>query len=214
MFSNQLEKTWFNKLPLRSGWSPLLLAASNGHIDLVKIFLDVNARVDVFDQEARYKHSLVRICLKVGERSDLNISQVGLAPGSWIRECGHLRDVAEQKCLCQQVYGLNFILESCHFFFSKTKAGWTPLHYVAYKGYNELIKALVTKHNAAIDATSMVRTTFLWRVSSCSFRDLLPFPHWVWLLFRAVYRYPHLARSVTLCRGPIGKTVFANQKFP
>ena len=50
-------------LPLRSGWSPLLLAASNGHIDLVKIFLDVNARVDVFDQEARYKHSLVRICL-------------------------------------------------------------------------------------------------------------------------------------------------------
>ena len=61
-------------------------------------------------------------------------------------------------------------------FFSKTKAGWTPLHYVAYKGYNELIKALVTKHNAAIDATSMVRTTFLWRVSSCSSRDLLPFP--------------------------------------
>ena len=52
-------------LPLRSGWSPLLLAASNGHIDLVKIFLDVNARVDVFDQEARYKHSLIRICLIV-----------------------------------------------------------------------------------------------------------------------------------------------------
>ena len=34
----------------RSGWSPLLLAASNGHLELVKIFLDVNARVDVFDQ--------------------------------------------------------------------------------------------------------------------------------------------------------------------
>ena len=32
----------------RSGWSPLLLAASNGHLELVKIFLDVNARVDVF----------------------------------------------------------------------------------------------------------------------------------------------------------------------
>ena len=31
-----------------------MLAASNGHIDLVKIFLDVNARVDVFDQEARF----------------------------------------------------------------------------------------------------------------------------------------------------------------
>ena len=34
----------------RSGWSPLLLAAKNGHLDLVKIFLDNNARVDVFDQ--------------------------------------------------------------------------------------------------------------------------------------------------------------------
>ena len=31
---------------------------------------------------------------------------------------------------------------------------------MAYKGFNELIKALVTKHNAAIDATSMV-TIFL-----------------------------------------------------
>ena len=32
---------------------------------MVKIFLDVNARVDVFDQEARYTHSLIRICLIV-----------------------------------------------------------------------------------------------------------------------------------------------------
>ena len=39
---------------------------------------------------------------------------------------------------------------------SKTKAGWTPLHYVAYNGFNELIHPLVAKHNAAIDATSMV----------------------------------------------------------
>ena len=37
-----------------SGWSPLLLAASYGHLDLVKIFLDVNARVDVFDQVLLY----------------------------------------------------------------------------------------------------------------------------------------------------------------
>ena len=30
------------------------------------------------------------------------------------------------------------------------------MHYVAFKGFNELIKTLVTKHNGAIDATSMV----------------------------------------------------------
>ena len=40
---------------------------------------------------------------------------------------------------------------------SRTKVGWTPLHFVAYKGFNEMINQLVTKHNAAIDATSMVR---------------------------------------------------------
>ena len=39
---------------------------------------------------------------------------------------------------------------------SKTKAGWTPLHFVAFKGFNEMISPLVSKHNAAIDATSMV----------------------------------------------------------
>ena len=38
----------------RSGWSPLLLAAKNGHLDLVKIFLDNNARVDVFDQVGNF----------------------------------------------------------------------------------------------------------------------------------------------------------------
>ena len=44
---------------LRSGWSPLLLAASNGHLDLVKIFLDVNARVDVFDQVNKYDRAMM-----------------------------------------------------------------------------------------------------------------------------------------------------------
>ena len=39
---------------------------------------------------------------------------------------------------------------------SRTKVGWTPLHYVAFNGFNELIQPLVSKHNAAIDATSMV----------------------------------------------------------
>ena len=43
---------------------------------------------------------------------------------------------------------------------SKTKAGWTPLHFVAFKGFNEMINPLVSKHNAAIDATSMVSFLF------------------------------------------------------
>ena len=102
----------------RSGWSPLLLAASNGHLDLVKIFLDVNARVDVFDQEARSALHLA------AESGNADICEMLLAKNAYVN--------------------------------SKTKAGWTPLHYVAFNGFNELIHPLVTKHNAAIDATSMV----------------------------------------------------------
>jgi ankyrin repeat protein len=49
---------------------------------------------------------------------------------------------------------------------SKTKAGWTPLHFVAFKGFNEMINPLVSKHNAAIDATSMV--SFIILVSGIS----------------------------------------------
>ena len=44
---------------------------------------------------------------------------------------------------------------------SKTKAGWTPLHFVAFKGFNEMINPLVSKHNTAIDATSMVSIIIL-----------------------------------------------------
>ena len=120
MFQSQLH------LVLRSGWSPLLLAASNGHLDLVKIFLDVNARVDVFDQEARSALHLA------AESGNADICEMLLAKNAYVN--------------------------------SKTKAGWTPLHYVAFNGFNELIHPLVTKHNAAIDATSMVGRREEWLV--------------------------------------------------
>ena len=135
---------------------------------MVKIFLDVNARVDVFDQEARYKHSLIRICLIV----DFFFKALGDHQISiFLRSALHLAAESGNADICEMLLSKNayvnrytawiLFAHRVTFFFSKTKAGWTPLHYVAYKGYNELIKALVTKHNAAIDATSMVRTTFL-----------------------------------------------------
>ena len=87
----------------------------------MKIFLDVNARVDVFDQEARSALHLA------AESGNADICEMLLAKNAYVN--------------------------------SKTKAGWTPLHYVAFNGFNELIHPLVTKHNAAIDATSMVSHT-------------------------------------------------------
>ena len=35
---------------LQNGWSPLLVAAENGHLEITKILLKNNARVDVFDE--------------------------------------------------------------------------------------------------------------------------------------------------------------------
>uniref|UniRef100_A0ABM0LU22 Uncharacterized protein LOC100376500 n=1 Tax=Saccoglossus kowalevskii TaxID=10224 RepID=A0ABM0LU22_SACKO len=37
----------------KNGWSPLLVASEQGHIDIVKILLQHNARVDVFDEHGK-----------------------------------------------------------------------------------------------------------------------------------------------------------------
>lgn len=37
-------------IPLQNGWSPLLVASEQGHINIVKILLQHHARVDVFDE--------------------------------------------------------------------------------------------------------------------------------------------------------------------
>ena len=34
----------------KNGWSPLLIASSQGHLEIVKILLQTHARVDVFDE--------------------------------------------------------------------------------------------------------------------------------------------------------------------
>uniref|UniRef100_A0A8C2J501 Serine/threonine-protein phosphatase 6 regulatory ankyrin repeat subunit B-like n=1 Tax=Cyprinus carpio TaxID=7962 RepID=A0A8C2J501_CYPCA len=49
--SNQLQSA-INK-QAKNGWSPLLLAAEQGHTEVVKILLQNNARVDVFDEEGK-----------------------------------------------------------------------------------------------------------------------------------------------------------------
>ena len=35
---------------LQNGWSPLLTACDNGNADIVRVLLQHNARVDVFDE--------------------------------------------------------------------------------------------------------------------------------------------------------------------
>ncbi|XP_051526903.1 transient receptor potential cation channel, subfamily N, member 1 [Myxocyprinus asiaticus] len=49
--TNQLQTT-INKHS-KNGWSPLLLAAEQGHTEVVRVLLQNNARVDVFDEEGK-----------------------------------------------------------------------------------------------------------------------------------------------------------------
>ncbi|XP_067217780.1 transient receptor potential cation channel, subfamily N, member 1 [Chanodichthys erythropterus] len=49
--TNQLQ-TAINK-HAKNGWSPLLLAAEQGHTEVVRVLLQTNARVDVFDEEGK-----------------------------------------------------------------------------------------------------------------------------------------------------------------
>ena len=39
---------------------------------------------------------------------------------------------------------------------SKTKSGWTSLHYAAMHGFTALVEFLIKKHNATIDSLTMV----------------------------------------------------------
>ena len=44
----------------------------------------------------------------------------------------------------------------CH---SKTKAGWTPLHFAAKNGYDNLLDYLIRKKSAVVDSMTMKKQT-------------------------------------------------------
>ena len=90
----------------------------------IKVFLENNGRVDVFDNEGK---SALHLASAAGS---LDVCEALLNKGAYVN--------------------------------SKTKTGWTSLHYAAMKGYTNLVEFLIKKHNATIDSLTMVRiSTFL-----------------------------------------------------
>jgi len=45
---------------------------------------------------------------------------------------------------------------------AKSKLGMTPLHLAAENGYTSLVEMLVHKHNAQVDACTLVRTYIIF----------------------------------------------------
>ena len=48
------------------------------------------------------------------------------------------------------------LLERGAYVNSKTKTGWTSLHFAAMKGYTNLVECLIKKYKATIDTLTMV----------------------------------------------------------
>ena len=84
----------------------------------MKVFLENNGRVDVFDNEGK---SALHLAADAGS---LEVCEALLNKGAYVN--------------------------------SKTKTGWTSLHYAAMKGYTTLVEFLIKKHNATIDSLTMV----------------------------------------------------------
>lgn len=53
----------------KNGWSPLLIASSQGHLEIVKILLQMHARVDVFDEVGIEFLCISRLCFRLNETS-------------------------------------------------------------------------------------------------------------------------------------------------
>lgn len=53
---------------------------------------------------------------------------------------------------------VEILLESNAFVNVRNKHGMTPLHLAARKGYNKMIRQLVTEHGALLDAFTLVST--------------------------------------------------------
>ena len=67
---------FLSKLLSQNGWSPLLYACSSGHSEIIRVLLNQNARVDVFDEvSVRYTQTFYEFNTKVpDERVTLTIS--------------------------------------------------------------------------------------------------------------------------------------------
>ena len=104
----------------------------------LQLFLENNGRVDVFDHQGRSalhmaaENGSIEVMMNSGGSFSVLPIQLGL----------------HQVC--------EALLQRNAFINSKTKTGWTSLHYSSMKGFTALVEFLVKKHNATIDSMTIV----------------------------------------------------------
>lgn len=123
-----------------SGWSPLCTAASKAHLQCVKQILKVT---NLFIS----KSLLVTSSLQNQGRVDV-FDLEGRSPLHLAAETGSVE-------VCQS------LLEAKAFVNSKTKSGWSALHFASQKGHHELMDILVRKHGATLDSLTMKKQSAL-----------------------------------------------------
>lgn len=136
----------------KSGWTPLFYACSRGHAETIRMLLNQNARVDIFDEvrssisNCRIISILITNLFFFSQSFDFKRGQAALHIASEIGQ----EEVVE------------ILLESNAFVNVRNKNGMTPLHLAARRGYNNMVRRLITEHSALLDANTLVSEKFIF----------------------------------------------------
>ncbi len=129
-----------------NGWSPLIVAASKGHTEtaMVSQIRDLQSfhHLPANLASLHLISPLTQLFLENNGRVDVFDHQG--------RSALHLAAENGSIEVCEALLQRNAFINS------KTKTGWTSLHYSAMKGYTQLVDFLVKKHNATIDSMTIV----------------------------------------------------------
>ena len=71
----------------------------------------------------------------------------------------HLAAESGSEEVCEE------LLERKAYVNSKTKTGWTSLHFASMKGYTTLVESLIRKYKATVDSLTMVWNIFFIETS-------------------------------------------------
>jgi ankyrin repeat protein len=130
----------------KTGWTPIYVAASNGHVELLKFLIERGDSVHTPNnlgctplQTASFDGNLKIINILIENGADVNKADVaGYSPLYTAANNGHLEAV---KLLIEKGADINQLGNS----------GWTPLFSAAISGFPEIVKLMIDRENIVID---------------------------------------------------------------